>query len=80
MELLKPKVVVLLGATALQALISPDSRIGSLRGRLLDSELAPHVMATVHPSSLLRMKDSRQQQLEIDRFCRELQVAVDLAV
>ena len=79
LELLKPKVVVLLGATALQALISPDSRIGSLRGRLLDSELAPHVMATVHPSSLLRMKDSRQQQLEIDRFCRELQVAVDLA-
>ena len=70
---------MLLGATALQALIGPESRVSELRGRLLDSELAPHVMATVHPSSLLRMKDSRQQQLEIDRFCRELQVAMDLA-
>jgi DNA polymerase len=79
LELLQPEVVVLLGATALQALVSPDSRIGALRGRLLDSALAPHVMATVHPSSLLRMKDSRRQQLEVDRFCRELQVAMDLA-
>ena len=79
LQLLKPRVVVLLGATALQALIGPESRVSELRGRLLDSELAPYVMATVHPSSLLRMKDSRQQQLEIGRFCRELQVAMDLA-
>lgn len=75
--LIKPKVVILLGVTALQALLDKTSQIGQNRGRPLESDLAPLVLATVHPSSLLRMKDSRQQQLEIDKFCRDLRLALD---
>ncbi len=74
-----PKVIVLLGATALQTLVGKEFRIGADRGKPLPSNLAPHVVATVHPSSLLRMDDSRLQQIEIGRFCRDLQMAVELS-
>jgi DNA polymerase len=61
---LKPKVIVCLGATAAQALLHRDFRVTQHRGELIDSSLAPHVMATVHPSSILRAPDesSRHQQ------------------
>lgn len=77
--MVSPKVVVLLGATALQTMVGKQFRIGADRGRPLPSDLAPHVIATVHPSSLLRMDDSRLQQIEIGRFCRDLQMAVELS-
>jgi uracil-DNA glycosylase len=79
LRVVRPKVVVLLGATALQALLGADARIGKMRGQILKCDLAPKVLATVHPSSLLRIKDNRLQQREVDKFCRELQVAVDFA-
>ena len=61
---LKPKVIVCLGATAAQALLHRDFRVTQHRGELIDSSLAPHVMATVHPSSILRAPEesSRHQQ------------------
>ncbi len=61
---LKPKVIVCLGATAAQALLHRDFRVTQHRGELIGSSLAPHVMATVHPSSILRAPDesSRHQQ------------------
>jgi uracil-DNA glycosylase len=52
-----PEVLVCLGATAAQALIGADFRITTMRGRWVSSALAPHVMATAHPSSILRAPD-----------------------
>ena len=50
----KPRVIVCLGATAAQALLGKDFRVTKERGRFVESPLAPHVTATVHPSSILR--------------------------
>jgi DNA polymerase len=54
---LKPKVLVCLGATAAQALLGRQFRVSRQRGVPVESELAPVVMATVHPSSILRSDD-----------------------
>src|SRR5438046_5804161 len=61
---LKPKIIVCLGATASQALLGRTFHVTQHRGELLESSLAPFVMATVHPSSILRApdEDSRHQQ------------------
>lgn len=79
LALVRPKVVVLLGSTALQSLVSRELLVEQVRGRRLESELAPHVLATVHPSALLRMRDSREQMVAVQRFSRELRLAMDLA-
>ena len=50
----KPKVIVALGATAAQSLLGPKFRVTKQRGEFIESTLAPYVMATVHPSSILR--------------------------
>lgn len=50
----KPKVVVCLGATAAQALLGKQFRVSRQRGEFVSSPLAPKVLATVHPSSILR--------------------------
>jgi uracil-DNA glycosylase len=57
LSLLKPKVLVCLGATAAQALLGRQFRVSKMRGVPVDSDLAPVVMATVHPSSILRSDD-----------------------
>jgi uracil-DNA glycosylase len=59
--LLKPKVLVCLGATAAQALLGRQFRVSKNRGVPVESELAPVVMATVHPSSILRSDDREQE-------------------
>lgn len=69
---LKPKVIVCLGATAAQALLGRDFRVTQHRGELLDSPLAPHVMATVHPSSILRAPDEAARHEEMRRFIADL--------
>src|SRR5919199_1263046 len=51
---IKPEALVLLGATAAKALLGPSFRLTRHRGELLDSELAPIVTATIHPSGILR--------------------------
>jgi DNA polymerase len=57
--LVKPRVLVLLGATAAQALLGAGFRVTRQRGQFVDSALAPFVMATVHPSALLRATAGR---------------------
>jgi DNA polymerase len=57
LETLKPEVLVALGATAAQALLGRDFRVTKQRGEWVESELAPRVMATVHPSSIIRERD-----------------------
>jgi uracil-DNA glycosylase len=64
LELLKPKVLVCLGATAAQALLGRQFRVSKDRGVPVESDLAPVVMATVHPSSILR-SDDREQELAL---------------
>src|SRR5438270_13851268 len=59
---LKPRVLVCLGATAAQALLGRDFRVSRQRGELVDSPLAPNAIATVHPSSTLR-GDHREPEL-----------------
>ena len=68
----KPRAVVCLGATAAQALLGSDFRVSKRRGELVNSDLAPIVMATVHPSSILRAPDEETRQLELKAFTEDL--------
>ena len=60
-SLVKPKVIVCLGATAAQALLGPQFRVSKQRGQFIESNLAPYVVATVHPSSILRAPDETRR-------------------
>ena len=62
-RLVKPKLVVCLGATAAQALLGRTFRVTQQRGVLLDASFAPKAMATVHPSSILRAPDEESRRL-----------------
>jgi len=70
--LVKPKIIVALGATAAQALLGPKFRVTKQRGQLFESTLAPYIMATVHPSSILRAPDVETRHLEHRQFVADL--------
>ncbi len=70
--MVKPRVLVCLGATAAQALLGKKFKLTEHRGELIRSDLAPYVMATVHPSSLLRAPDDETRRRETRRFVRDL--------
>jgi uracil-DNA glycosylase len=70
----RPKVIVCLGATAAQALLGADFRVTRRRGELVPSPLAPYVLATVHPSALLRT-EPELRDTEIARFIADLETA-----
>ena len=70
--LVKPKVIVCLGATAAQALLGPKFKVSKQRGQFIESPLAPYVLATVHPSSILRAPDDETRHLEKRRFVDDL--------
>jgi DNA polymerase len=72
LELVKPRVLVCLGATAAQALLGRQFRLTQHRGEFIESPLAPLVTATVHPSAILRAPDSETRQAEMDRFVDDL--------
>jgi uracil-DNA glycosylase len=61
LEVVQPRVLVCLGATAAQALLGRDFRVTKQRGELVDSDLAENVIATVHPSSILRADDETRE-------------------
>jgi uracil-DNA glycosylase family protein len=71
-EVLRPQVIVCLGATAAQALLGRQFKVSVQRGQWIPSPLAPFVMATVHPSSLLRAPDDETRRLEMRRFIADL--------
>jgi uracil-DNA glycosylase len=71
-DILKPQVVVCLGATAAQAVIAPSFKVTKQRGKFIPSPLAPHVMATVHPSSILRAPDDAAREREMKLFVADL--------
>ena len=69
----KPAVIVCLGATAAQALLGKQVRVTRQRGEFIPSPLAQFVMATVHPSSILRAPDERTRHQEMHRFIEDLE-------
>jgi uracil-DNA glycosylase family protein len=69
LQVVKPEVLVCLGATAAQALLGRDFRVSRQRGEPVDSPLAPHVLATVHPSAILRADD---REAEMKAFVDDL--------
>jgi uracil-DNA glycosylase len=71
-QLVKPRAIVCLGATAAQALLGRQFKVTARRGTFIASALAPLVMATVHPSSLLRAPDEDTRRRETERFVDDL--------
>jgi uracil-DNA glycosylase len=71
LQVVKPTVLVCLGATAAQALLGRDFRVTRQRGQLIESPLAPKVIATVHPSSILRA-DEANREAEMAAFVTDL--------
>ncbi len=73
LDLVKPQVLMALGATAAQAIIGPTFRVSTQRGQLIKgSPLAPLVTATVHPSSILRAPDEEARHREMAQFVADL--------
>ena len=70
--MIKPKILVLLGATAAQALLGRDFRVSLQRGQFIERPGLPLIMATVHPSSILRAPDDESRQIEMEAFVRDL--------
>lgn len=75
-NLIQPKVIVCLGATAAQALLGKDFRVSRQRGELLPSPFGGQILATVHPSSLLRIEDESERREARARFVQDLKVVV----
>ena len=74
LDAVKPEALVLLGATAAKALLGSSFRVTQHRGELLESELAPIVSATIHPSAILRAPDEASRQAERRAFAEDLKV------
>jgi DNA polymerase len=77
LTVVKPDVLVCLGATAAQALLGKSFRVTRERGRPVDSDLAPSVLATIHPSAILRA-DAETRERERTAFVDDLKVAASL--
>lgn len=76
LDLVQPEVLVLLGATAAQAVLGTGFRVTRSRGvDLRDTGLAPHVVATAHPSTVLRAPSAAERQRATQLLVRDLQVA-----
>ena len=72
--IVEPHILVFLGATAAQSLLGPSFRVTQMRGRWLDSELAANVLATVHPSSVLRAPDAQAREQQYSAFVADLEI------
>jgi uracil-DNA glycosylase len=70
----KPTALLLLGATAGKALLGESFKLTQSRGRPLDSELAELVVATIHPSAILRARDDESRQAQRRAFTDDLRV------
>jgi len=75
---IRPHVVILLGATAAQSLLGRQFLVTEKRGQWVPSSLAPHVLATVHPSSILRAEDEKARHEEFSRLVDDLKPVAEL--
>ena len=71
----RPRALVCLGATAAQALLGRDFKVTTARGKPVPSDLAPFVMATIHPSSILRAHNEDARAAELEGLVKDLRVA-----
>jgi len=71
-NVIHPRAIICLGATAAQAVISPKFKVTLQRGQFVASELADYVTATVHPSSILRAPTDEARRVERKRFVEDL--------
>ena len=78
LEVIRPEVLVCLGATAAQAILGRKFRVTRQRGEILRSPLAEKVMATVHPSAILRAPDDETRRRELELFIRDLRAIAPL--
>jgi DNA polymerase len=67
-----------MGATAAQALLGRQFRVTKDRGRPVDSDLAPHVLATAHPSSILRQRTDEERAAAMADFVADLKIVAKL--
>jgi uracil-DNA glycosylase len=74
LEAVKPEVLVCLGATAAKALLGASFRVTKQRGEFVDSDLAPLVTGTVHPSSILRAPDEAARKQAYADFLADLRI------
>ncbi len=74
-EVVRPRMIVLMGATAAQSVMGPAFRVSQQRGQVLRSELGVPVVATVHPSSILRATDDESRDAALASFISDLKVA-----
>jgi len=70
---LKPRVIVCLGATAAQALLGAKFRVTLQHGEFVESPLAPRVLATIHPSAILRAPDEKMRHQMEKQFVADLE-------
>ena len=80
LAVIRPRALVCLGATAAQSLLGRDFRVTQHRGELLESDIAEHVTATVHPSSILRQQDEGSRHAEFAAFVDDLRVVARLLI
>jgi DNA polymerase len=78
LEAIRPEVLVCLGATAAQALLGRQFRVTKERGTWVDSELAPRVTATIHPSSILRQRTDEDRHREMAGFVEDLKLVASI--
>jgi uracil-DNA glycosylase family protein len=81
LEIVRPRVVVAMGAIAAQALIDPDFKVTSGRGVVLDAVTpgGPRMLATIHPSAVLRMRSSEERAASLEMLARDLAIAAKAA-
>jgi uracil-DNA glycosylase len=77
LEALRPEATIVLGATAGKALFGSSFRVSRQRGEILDSDLAPIVSATIHPSAILRAPDDEARQAERRAFTEDLRTVAE---
>src|SRR4029079_6106466 len=78
LEAVRPNVLVVMGATAAQALLGRQFRVTKDRGRPVDSDLARFVLATVHPSSILRQRTDEERAAAMADFVADLKIVAKL--
>jgi len=77
LDAIQPEALVVLGATAAKTLLGNSFRLMAQRGEPLECDLAPIVVATIHPSAILRGSDDESRRSQRDMFTEDLRVAAD---
>ncbi len=78
LQLIKPSVLLLLGATAATAILGRQFRLTKHRGEILKCEYAPVTLATIHPSAILRTRTEDERKKEYALFVKDLKLAASL--